>query len=75
MVGQKECGALRALVLFYPTIQQSNDSTRLRVAGGSPGWQVAGHNFRSRVSGIGYLVQVFGFWCRCGLIDFLTANR
>ena len=31
MVGWRECGSLRALVLIYPTIQLSNDSTRSRV--------------------------------------------
>ena len=29
-----------------------------RVAGGSPGWQVAGNIFRSQVSAIGYQVRV-----------------
>ena len=51
----------------------------LRVAGGGPGWQVAGRIFRSQVSAIGYQVRVFGFWCRfwCrfGEIDCPTANR
>ena len=46
-----------------------------RVAGGSPGWQVAGRIFRSLVSAIGYQVRVFGFWCRFGEIDCPTANR
>ena len=47
----------------------------IQVAGGSPGWQVAGRIFRSQVSAIGYQVRVFGFWCRFGEIDCPTANR